>query len=329
MMTINNHACVVDVAYIGRIKMSEIEGKIVNTNKRRFVIQYNQGDLDNIAPDKQKDWGTYIEIKDEKQRLKRRILKGTTPYIIYGVKGTGKTLMIHNLAKELGYALVEIACGDNIKERHLFGSPQIDLNGSYWNAGKVAVAYEGLKIYKKVILFFDDLTNLPPEIQLQLLSLFDKRKYIDIAGQRLEVGEGQHLMIIATGNPSSYAGVNSLTPALLSRCIGEGRDNPSSEDISKIIDWTDIPVEEVKEPLLTIVANSHDMVMKSNVDYELSPRDVDQFVNIYRDNIADGMLPVNNLRECIHSSILIKYKSEPSEYESMRIRCEETFGISV
>ena len=151
--------------------MSEIEGRIKESNKRRFIIQYNQGDLDNIAPDKIRNWGKYIEVKDEMTRLERRIKRGTTPYIIYGVKGTGKTLMIHNLAKKLDYALVEVICGDNIKERHLFGSPQIDLNGSYWNAGKIALAFEGLKTYKKVLLFFDDITNLPPEIQLQLLSL--------------------------------------------------------------------------------------------------------------------------------------------------------------
>ena len=309
--------------------MSKIEGQIKSHNTRRFIIQYNQDELDSVSPDNIHNWGEYVPIGQEMERLETRIKKGTTPYIIYGVKGTGKTLMIHNLAKKLGYALVEVICGDNIKERHLFGSPQIDLNGSYWNAGKIALAFEGLKIYKKVILFFDDITNLPPEIQLQLLSLCDKRKCIDVAGQRLEVEEGQTLMIVATGNPSSYAGVNALTPALLSRFTGEGRDNITSNDLDKIIDWTDIPIDTVKEPLLTIVSNSHDMVMKSDVDYELSPRDVAQFVELYRENIHDGMIPVPNLKDCIHSVILIKYRADPSECESMRIRCEETFGTSV
>ena len=117
--------------------MSKIEGKLTNKQQRRYVIQYNQDELDNVSPDRIKDFGDYVEIGDEMQRLERRIVIGTNPYIIYGVKGTGKTLMIHKLAKKLGYGLVEVICGDNIKERHLFGSPQIDLNGSYWNAGKI------------------------------------------------------------------------------------------------------------------------------------------------------------------------------------------------
>ena len=309
--------------------MSKIEGNLTNKIQRRYVIQYNQDELDNVSPDRIKDFGTYVEIGDEMQRLERRILVGTNPYIIYGVKGTGKTLMIHTLAKKLGYGLVEIICGDNIKERHLFGSPQIDLNGSYWNAGKIAVAFKALKIYKKVILFFDDITNLPPEIQLQLLSLCDKRKYIDIAGQRLEVGEGESLMIVATGNPSLYAGVNPLTPALLSRFTGEVRPNPKPEEIKRILNWEGLPLGSVIEPLLTITSNSHDMCVQNNVDYELSPRDLDQFIEMYNDNVEMGVSPQLNLIHCIKSCILIKYNGDPTEYESMRIRCEETFGVGI
>ena len=113
-------------------------------NTRRFVIQYNQAELNNMAPYKINVWNKYIEMGDEKKILIERIKKATLPYIVYGVKGTGKTLMVRSIAKELGWALVEIRCGDSTKERHLFGSPQLDSDDSYWNAGKLVISYKGL-----------------------------------------------------------------------------------------------------------------------------------------------------------------------------------------
>ena len=319
--------------------MSKIEGQIKSHNTRRFVIQYNQDELDSISPDNIRDWGEYIPIGKEMERLESRINKGTTPYIIYGVKGTGKTLMIHRVAKKLGFGLVEVICGDNVKERHLFGSPQIDLNGSYWNAGKIAVAFKALKIYKKVILFFDDITNLPPEIQLQLLSLCDKRKSIQIAGQTFHVEDDETLMIIATANPNVYAGVNPLTQALLSRFIGEVRPNPKADEIKKILDWGEIPLETVIDPLLTLTANTHDLVEQDDIEYELSPRDLDQFIEMYKDNETKYITtPIGsdsgsewreNIVSCIQTCILVKYCGDPTEYEAMRIRCEETFGVDI
>ena len=164
-----------------------MKGQITYIDERRFAIQYNTDELDNMSPDKIVLWNEYIEVNDEMKVLRKRIKKASLPYLIEGDKGTGKTLMVRTLAKELGYAYVEINCGDNIKDRHLFGSPQLDSDTSYWNAGKITTAFKGLKIYKKVLIFFDDIGNLPTEVQLQLLSLFDKRKSIDVAGQVFNV----------------------------------------------------------------------------------------------------------------------------------------------
>ena len=214
-----------------------MKGQITLKDIRRYKIQYNQDELDNISPDKINVWNKYVEMNDEKKILMDRINKATLPYLIEGVKGTGKTLMIRSIAKELGWALVEIRCTDSTKERHLFGSPQIDSDGSYWNAGKLVVAFKGLKMYGKVIIFFDDIGNLPPEVQSMLLSLFDKRKSIDVAGQVFNVEEEEKLMMVCTTNPPTYAGVNPITEPLRSRLIGETREYPKTQGLKKILDW--------------------------------------------------------------------------------------------
>ena len=96
-----------------------------------------------MSPDKIVLWNEYIEVNDEMKVLRERIKKATLPYLIEGDKGTGKTLMVRTLAKELGYGYVEIRCGDGVKDRHLFGSPQLEGDTSYFNAGKLAVAFKG------------------------------------------------------------------------------------------------------------------------------------------------------------------------------------------
>ena len=259
-------------------------------------------------------------MNDEKKILIERIKKATLPYIVYGVKGTGKTLMIRAIAKELGWALVEIRCTDNTKERHLFGSLQLDGDTSYWNAGQLAIAFKGLKIYGKVIIFFDDIGNLPPEIQSMLLSLFDKRKSIDVAGQVFNVEEGEKLMIVCTSNPPIYAGVNPITEPLMSRLIGETRGYPKPQIIKKILDWSGIPIDTVQSPLLTIASTTHDLTAKNHITYVLSPRDIEQFIEVYNDT--------HDVIQCINQTILIKYP-DPTEKEQLRLRCQETFGVDL
>ena len=299
-------------------------------NIRKFVIEYNQDELNNISSDKINVWNKYIEMGDEKKILIERIKKATLPYIIYGVKGTGKTLLVRAVAKELGWALVEIRCNDSTKERHLFGSPQLGvINGhdvSYWNAGQLAIAFKGLKIYGKVIIFFDDIGNLPPEIQSMLLSLFDKRKSIDVAGQIFNVEGEEKLMIVCTSNPPIYAGVNPITEPLMSRLIGETREYPKPQINKKILDWSGIPIDTVQSPLLTVASTTHDLAVKNHITYVLSPRDIEQFIEVYNDrhDLDDHM----RLVLCINQTILIKY-SDPTEKEEIRIRCQETFGVDL
>ena len=297
-----------------------MKGQITLKDIRSYKIRYNKDELDNISPDKINVWNKYVEMNDEKKILIDRINKATLPYLIEGVKGTGKTLMVRSIAKELGCGLVEIRCTDNTKERDLFGSQQLDGDTSYWKAGKLAVAFKGLKIYGKVIIFFDGLDFLSPEIQSMLLSLFDKRKSIDVAGQVFNVEEKEKLMIVCTTNPPIYAGVNPITEPLRSRLIGETREYPTPQINKKILDWSGIPIDTIQSPLLTVASTTHDLASKNHITYVISPRDIEQFIEVYNDT--------HDTIQCINQTILIKY-SDPTEKEEIRIRCQETFGVDL
>ena len=261
-------------------------------------------------------------------RLEARWKRCRYPFLLEGDKGIGKTLMIHTLAKKLGFALMEVRCSEGVKERHLFGSPQIDSQGSYFMAGKLAHAYKALPIYKKVAIHLDDLGGLSVEEQIAILSMCDARRSIEVNGEEMFVPDGCQLMIVATTNPASYQGINPIQEALRSRFTGEILPYPKTEGLKTILNWDNIPVDEVQEPLLTLCANTHDLRVKNDVEYVLSPRDVDQFINIYRDNSSDGKTNSANLEECIRQTILIKY-SDSQERELIKIRCQETFGVTI
>ena len=228
--------------------------------------------------------------------------------------------MVRSIAKELGWALVEIRCTDNTKERDLFGSQQLEGDTSYWNAGKLAIAFKGLKIYGKVIIFIDGLDFLSPEVQSSVLSLFDKRKSIDVAGQVFNVEGDEKLMIVCTSNPPIYASVNPITEPLRSRLIGETREYPKTQVLKKILDWSGIPIDEIQSPLLTIASTTNDLAAKNHIIYVLSPRDIEQFIEVYNDT--------HDTIQCINQTILIKY-SDPTEKEQIRVRCQETFGVDL
>jgi len=237
--------------------------------------------------------------------------------------------MIHTIAKKLGYALVEVRCNDSIKERHLFGAPQIDEAGSFFMAGKLTHAYKALPIYKKVLVHLDDLGALSLEMQVAILSMCDARRSIDVNGIEMTVPDGCELFIVGTTNPASYGAINPIQEALRSRFTGEILPYPKQDGMKKILPWGGIPIPTVQEPLLTVASNTHDLRIKNDVDYVISPRDIEQFIDCYRDNISRlKKTHKGALEECVRQCILIKY-SDASERELIRVRCQETFGVTV
>ena len=70
-------------------------------------------------------------------------------------------------------------------------------------------------------------------------------------------------------------------------------------------------------------------IIKNDVDYVISPRDIEQFVSIYRYNITKlKKTHKSALEDSIRQTILIKY-ADASERELIRVRCQETFGVTV
>ena len=112
-----------------------------------------------------------------------------------------------------------------------------------------------------------------------------------------------------------------------SRFIGSIWDYPSSESLDKIIDWKQIP-DYLHDPLLTLAQDTYSLRTKGDVEYVLSPRDLKQFTDVYRDLMEDTSGDdEESLLTAVKEAFLIKY-TDPTERELIRSRAEETLGVT-
>ena len=192
--------------------------------------------------------------------------------------------------------------------------------------GKHNILVEGDKGVGKTLLVEDEFNALPHDEQLWFNRPLDKRRSIYVNGKLFKLDDGVKFTFIATINPITYAGVNTLTESLRSRFIGRVLPYPNNSELEKIIDWSDIP-DETKKCMLTLCQQIHSLRVKGEVEYVFSPRDIDQFCDIYRTQVGEAPNKWK-LEDVIDNVILIKF-SDPSEREQVRIRVNETFGVNI
>jgi nitric oxide reductase NorQ protein len=296
-----------------------------NQSVRTYKVPTAEIDYSNYAPTK---WGVeYIQLSDEADELEACLLKGMN-YLIEGDKGLGKTQLVHNLCYKHNLPIVPINCSEGTKIGDLIGRPQINEFGSYFQLGVLPTAIEVANNSEKkmAVLYMDEFNAMRHEIQKATNSVTDDRRSIVANGKTYKLDEGVKLAVVATINPSTYAGVNTLTEDAKSRFIGATWDYPSNDDIERILDWSSIPVDTVKAPMLTLVQNIHNLRINSDVEYSLSPRDIAQFTECYR-MWVDSQLN-KPLERSLKNAVLSKF-GDTTQRELIKKQISEIFGVTV
>jgi MoxR-like ATPase len=199
--------------------------------------------------------------------------------------------------------------------------------GSYFQRGLLPIAYEVANHFKHAVLYLDEIGATEYELQKWLNRPLDARNSCFAGGKLYRLNEGCKLSVIATTNPIEYAGVNNLTEDLKSRFIGSNWDYPSSDELTKIINWDKVP-DFLRDALVTFAQDTYSLRTKNDVDYTLSPRDMNQFTSVFRDIMEDtNDDSEESLEVAFKEAFLIKY-TDPSERELIKSRAEETLGVS-
>jgi len=287
-------------------------------------------DFDQYDPKNLVDWGTYKEIGDEMKLLEANIYGDGMPYLIEGDKGLGKTLMVHTVCRKNGFPLLEYSCSNGTNKGDLIGRLQINDHGSFFELGILPTGYEIANHFGMCVVYLDEINSMDHEVMKLLNRPTDKRRSVYANGKVYKLNKGCKLVFVATMNPITYAGVNSLTEDLRSRFIGDIITYPTSKQLEEIIDWTIIPEEEVKRPLLQLAQESNALRIKGDVDYVLSPRDIDQLCSYYRSLSKGTMMSdaTKILKYALKQVVLVKY-AEIEERELMKSRITEIFGVEL
>jgi len=152
------------------------------------------------------DWNNSNEILNKAYNAKLFVL-------IIGPKGTGKTSLVRDFAKNKNMKLESINFSLRTRESHLIGTKTLT-NGT--------VNFEEGLLIKSMkegsMLYLDEINAAEADVLLRLDEALDDRRQIilkESAGETIESKEGW--FVIATINPLTHSGTKELPPQLLSR----------------------------------------------------------------------------------------------------------------
>ena len=130
--------------------------------------------------------------------------------------------------------------GPGTRKTDLFGSKEINVDGTLFNLGIFPRAIEVANHFGHACLYCDEGNTQDPETQKLWNRICDDRKSVFINGKNYKLNPNCKLSIVWTTNPASYVGINSMPEDLRSRFIGEIWKYPTPSQIKKVIDWEKI-----------------------------------------------------------------------------------------
>ena len=267
-------------------------------------------------------WADYIQLESEFDDIVSIIEDEDQPNILLEADaGVGKTTMAYELGVKFNAKVVAYSCSSGTREGDLRGRT-LNTNGLF-QLGYLIVAVEIANEEGICILYLDELNALEPELQKMLNSLLDDRRVINANSKMFRINKGCKLIVIATMNPSSYAGTVPLNPDLRSRFCGLIMPFPTADHLTKVVDWTDIP-EDVKNSLIQLATDVFQYKVHGDVDYVVTTRDLKDFCRKYRNFKKRGKTAQECLDKSLAFTIYIKF-GDKAEKELVEKSANDTF----
>jgi MoxR-like ATPase len=266
----------------------------------------------------------YVEIHNE-TKVFNNTLKSGIPLLIEGPKGIGKTLGIASWASKLRCPFIEFDCSEGTKKYDLQGTKTGVAGGlTPFELGFIPRILELANEFGMAVLVLEELNALTPAMQKLLNPLLDWRSgmFISEIGENFKLEEGKKLAIFATTNPASYQASNDLNEDLKSRFKIWKWNYPNVRQERKAIQWGTMDVK-IQKAIMSLAKDTRKMVGK-DVNYALSTRDIQKFVNDY---LAYDDPSIETLKLALEMNVLGFYEEE--EVRIIKSRIESSFGSDV
>jgi len=168
----------------------------------------------------------YLDWNDSGQIL-NKAYQADLFVLIIGPKGTGKTSLVRDFAKNKNMKLESINFSLRTRESHLIGTKTLtDGTVSFEEGLLIKSMKEGS------LLYLDEINSAEADVLLRLDEALDDRRQIilkESTGEMVKAKEGW--FVIATINPLTHSGTKELPPQLLSRFPVRIRLEYPSEEI--------------------------------------------------------------------------------------------------
>jgi len=266
----------------------------------------------------------FVETQKEFKRLDAH-LRRSKPFLLIGPKGIGKTLSVDAFAEKNGLALVRYDCSENTKS--------YDFIGRYLPVGDEVVFQLGIlptaievankSPNKMAVLVLEELSALTGAMQKVLNQLLDYRNSIFVPGinKHYQLAKDARLLICATMNPSDYGGTHELNEDLKSRFPTWKLKYPTERKEARILNTEGIEPDLVKNMIL-LAKETRGAAKKGEINYALSPRDLDTFFELIR---AYEDVGLKSFELAMEEAVFGQYETDQEE-AWIKQRVESIFG---
>ena len=154
----------------------------------------------------------YLDWNNSNQILNKAYEAGLFVLII-GPKGTGKTSLVRDFAKNKSMNLESINFSLRTRESHLVGTKTLTDGTVSFDEG---ILVKSMK--KGDMLYLDEINSAEADVLLRLDEALDDRRQIVLKESTGEIIKAkENWFVIATINPLSHSGTKELPPQILSR----------------------------------------------------------------------------------------------------------------